>query len=363
MGGAAGRASAPAVYAPPWWARNPHLQTIWGPLVRRRRLPLRRERVLTADGDFVDLDWLEGPARAPLLLVLHGLEGSARSHYAAGLLAEAGARGWRGAVLHFRSCSGELNRLPRFYHSGDTGDLDEVVRLLAGREPNGRMGLVGVSIGGNVLLKWLGEREDDVPAQVTGAVAISVPFDLAACAAVLDRGVRRAVYTASFLRTLRRKVEDKARRYPGFVDVEAARRARTFAEYDRTVTAPLHGFADERDYWARSSCGPYLGRIRRPALLISALDDPFVPPAALPDPDSLPAHVEVERPARGGHVGFVESVRPGRPSWAERQAVAFLERVLADGPAGTPAGPAVRPAAAGRPTAPPPRTPPQPAAR
>jgi len=361
MGGAAGRASAPAVYAPPWWARNPHLQTIWGPLVRRRRLSLRRERVSTPDGDFVDLDWLDGSADAPVLLVLHGLEGSARSHYAVGLLTEARARGWRGAVLHFRSCSGEPNRLPRFYHSGDTGDLDEVIRLLAGREPYGRMGVVGVSIGGNVLLKWLGEREDDVPEQVAGGVAISVPFDLAACTAVLDRGARRAVYTASFLRTLRRKVEDKARRYPGFVDVEAVRRARTFAEYDRTVTAPLHGFTDERDYWARSSCGPYLGRIRRPVLLISALDDPFVPPGALPDPDSLPANVEVELPARGGHAGFVESARPWRPSWAERRALAFIERVLAG--TVTPTGPAVRPAAAGRPTAPPPRTPPRPAAR
>ena len=297
---------------------------MWGPLVRRGRVPLSRERVPTADGDFVDLDWLPGPAAAPLVLVLHGLEGSAGSHYVTGLLRHVRARGWRGVALNFRSCGGEPNRLPRFYHSGDTGDLDTVVKLLVAREAGLHLGAVGVSIGGNVLLKWLGERETDVPKQLAAAVAISVPFDLAACARVLDRGLRRAVYTENFMRTLRRKVLDKERRFPGFVDVDAAWRARTFAEYDRVVTAPLHGFADALDYWTRASSGPYLGRIRRPTLLINARDDPFVPPETLPDPRTLPAGVVTEFVPCGGHAGFVEGPPWRSRSWAERRAVEFL---------------------------------------
>jgi uncharacterized protein len=267
-----------------------------------------------------------------MLLVLHGLEGSARSHYALGLLAAAAARGWRAVTLNFRSCSGEPNRLPRFYHSGDTADLDDVVRVIAAREPDVRMGAVGVSLGGNVLLKWLGERGDAVPAQVVGAVGISVPFDLEACARVLDRGVERLLYTANFMRTLRRKVRAKAKVYPGFVDVKAALRARTFADYDRIVTAPLHGFADERDYWQRSSSGPFLPRIRRPVLLINALDDPFIPVASLPAPAALPPGIVTEFTTHGGHAGFLEGVVPWRPrAWAEARAVGFLEPLLTGG--------------------------------
>jgi len=322
LGVAAGAGS--PTFCAPWWCRNRHLQTFWGPLLRRGRLPLRRERVDTPDGDFVDLDWLDGPAEAPLVVVLHGLEGGVRSHYVVGLLGEARARGWRGVVLNFRSCSGELNRLPRFYHSGDTGDLDTVVRRLIERQPDQSLGIVGVSLGGNVLLKWLGERGADVPAQLRGAVAVSVPFDLVACARVLDRGFARAVYTASFLRTLRRKVREKARVYPGFVDVAAVARARTFAEYDRALTAPLHGFADEVDYWTRSSSGPHVAGIRVATLLLSARDDPFVPPEALPDPASLPPCVELAVTPHGGHVGFVDAARRRRASWAERRAIEFL---------------------------------------
>ena len=229
-------------FRPPWWCRNAHLQTVWGPLFRRVKLPLRREHVTTRDGDFVDLDWWDAPPDRPLLLVLHGLEGSTASHYVRGLIREAAGRGWRAVGLNFRSCSGELNRLPRLYHSGDTGDLDEVVRRIRAREPGVVIGAVGVSLGGNVLLKWLGERGAEAP--VAAAVGISVPFDLDRCARTLDRGVRRATYTRNFLRSMRRKVRLKARTHPGFVDVPRAMRARTFAEYDRVVTAPLGGFAD-----------------------------------------------------------------------------------------------------------------------
>jgi hypothetical protein len=319
-------------FRPPWWGRNGHVQTIWGPLFRNDRLPLRRERLATPDGDFVDLDWLDGDgdaAGAPRLLVLHGLEGSSRSHYASGLLRAGRAAGWHSVVFNFRSCSGELNRLPRFYHSGETGDLAWVIQSLVARAPGVPIGAVGVSLGGNVLLKWLGEVGGAAPPELRGAVGISVPFDVAASARVLDRGFRRLVYAANFLRTMRSKVIEKERRYPGFVDVTAMRGARTFARYDRVVTAPLNGFRDEVDYWTRASSGPYLARIRRPTLLLGAHDDPIVPGRTLPEPRDLPLDVRTEFTARGGHAGFLEGRWPWRAgSWAERRAVDFLTSLL-----------------------------------
>lgn len=320
-------------FVPAWWCRSRHAQTAWGALARRRVLPTTRERFITADGDFVDVDWLAALAApgAPLVLVLHGLEGSSRSHYVTGLLHRAARRGWRAAALNFRSCSGELNRLPRFYHSGDTSDLDELVKRLLAREPGMAITVVGVSLGGNVLLKWLGERGSDVPAALCGAVGISVPFDLEACARVLEHGVGKYIYSASFLKSMRAKVVAKAAAHPDFVDVAAVIRARTFAEYDRAVTAPLHGFADELDYWRRASSGPYLPRITRPTLLINALDDPFVPPHALPTLDTLPAHVRAEFTPRGGHGGFIQGRWPWRAdSWAEDRALQFLATQLED---------------------------------
>jgi predicted alpha/beta-fold hydrolase len=204
--------------------------------------------------------------------------------------------------------------------------------VIVAREPGLSIGAVGVSLGGNVLLKWLGETEAGVPAAVTGAVAISVPFDLTHCAEALDRGFCRLVYTANFLGTMRDKVRLKAARDPGLgeiVDLPLALRARTFAEYDRAVTAPLNGFADERDYWARASSRPFLTRIRRPTLLLSALDDPFVPRGALPDPAALPACVRAEFVRRGGHAAFLEGWPWRVDSWAERRALDFLGPLVA----------------------------------
>lgn len=320
--------TSPASYTPPWWCQARHLQTIWAVFRRKRLTGLERERLETPDGDFLDLDWLPGKPESPILLVVHGLEGSVDSHYVGGLFRLAAARGWRAALLYFRSCSGELNRLPRFYHSGETGDLDHVIRTLGAREPKLRLGAVGVSIGGNVLMKWLGEQGADAPAALAGAVGISVPFNLMACALTMDRRPQRLLYTGTFMRSLRQKVTAKARVYPGFVDLDAVRRARTFAAYDRAVTAPLHGFADEEDYWRRASSLPYLTRVRRPTLLLSALDDPFIPGWSLPDPRTLPPAVRAEFVPHGGHVGFVEG-RPWRAtSWAERRAVDFLATVF-----------------------------------
>jgi hypothetical protein len=301
---------------------------LWAVVRRRSLTGVTRERLVTSDGDFVDLDWLPGRPGAPVLLVLHGLEGTGRSHYVAGLFEHARARGWRAAVLWFRSCSGELNRLARFYHSGDTGDLDWFLRRLTEREPGVRVGAVGISIGGNVLLKWLGEQGDAAPKELRAAVAISVPFDLVQCARVMDQGFQKAVYTASFMRSFHVKTRAKALAYPGFVDLDAALKARTFAAYDRAVTAPLHGFADEVDYWTRASSGPYLGRIRRPTLLINAVDDPFIPERSLPDTATLPECVQAEFVRHGGHVGFVEGAPWRTRSWAERRAVEYLASIL-----------------------------------
>ena len=306
------------------------MQTIWGPLFRRDRLRWRRERVTTSDDDFVDLDWAGAEARpdAPLLLILHGLEGSSRSHYAVGLAREALARGWRAVVLNFRSCSGELNRRPQFYHSGHTDDLDDVVRVLVGREPAARLGAVGISLGGNVLLKWLGEREAKVPAQFVGAVGISVPFELAPCARALDQGFRRRVYAANFLRTMRAKAERKAARDPDFatlIDLPNARRARTFAEYDRAVTAPLNGFADETDYWTKSSSQPFLKDIRVPVLLVHAEDDPFFPARLLPREEFRKSdYLKPLIVPAGGHVGFVTGAPWRWEPWLEKTTLDFL---------------------------------------
>jgi len=323
-------------YRPPWWFRGRHLQTLWGPLFRPITPPrFRRERVETPDGDFLDLDWCEPESRdGSLVVVLHGLEGSVSSHYVAGLCLEARALGLRAVVMNFRSCSGEINRAPRLYHSGETTDLDWVLGLLIGREPGLRVGLVGVSLGGNVLLKWLGERGLEAREEVRAGVAISTPFDLSACAAVLDVGLCRALYTRAFLRTMKPKVSAKAGLYDGRIDLDAVRRARTFAEYDRLVTAPIFGFADERDYWTRSSSRPYLPAIRRPALLINAVNDPFVPPSALPEAEvAASPWLEAAFVPEGGHAGFLEGAR-GQRSWAERRALAFLHPRLAGPPRG-----------------------------
>jgi predicted alpha/beta-fold hydrolase len=230
--------------------------------------------------------------------------------------------------MHFRSCSGEVNRLPKLYHSGETSDLEWVIGELAKREPLPRIGLVGVSLGGNVALKWLGEQGDAAPAEVRAAAAISTPFDLAACARVLDQGFNRAIYTESFLRTMKAKIRAKRHLYDGRLDVDAALRARTFTEYDRFFTAPINGFADERDYWTRASSAPYLERIRRPTLLINAVNDPFMPAACLPTAVVQGSRwLEAAFVAEGGHVGFLDGAL-GRASWAERRALAFLARHL-----------------------------------
>jgi predicted alpha/beta-fold hydrolase len=301
----------------PRWLRGGHAQTVFGALARwPARLFTTRERWELPDGDFVDVDRLAPPAAdAPLAVVCHGLEGSARSPYVGALLGELRARGAGGLALNFRGCSGELNRLARFYHSGETEDLALVIARLVAERPGRKLVLAGFSLGGNVVAKYLGERGDAVPAEVVAAAVVSVPFDLARCAAALDApGVMARIYRERFLRQLRKKVLAKQAAH-GAVDLAAARRARTLRAFDDAVTAPLHGFAGAEDYWARSSSGPLLAGVRRPLLILAAEDDPFIPADVLPVAAAREnPQLTLEVSPGGGHVAFVSG-----PPWAPRR--------------------------------------------
>ena len=297
---------------------------------------MRREALTTPDGDELLVDHVDGPAGRPRVLVLHGLEGSSHSVYVQGLLLEIRRRGWRGTALNFRSCARDPsdvsrmlpNRRPRMYHSGDTGDLDFLARNLAAREPETPLFAIGVSLGGHVLLKWLGESGAGAP--VAAAVAISTPFDLAASARHLESALGR-LYTRAFLVTLKRKTEDAVRRFPEAaerIDLPRTRASKTFREFDDAANAPLHGFAGADDYYRRSSSLAYLGRIARPTLCLSSEDDPFLPGEALARARAAASpSVDFLVTARGGHIGFVSGWLPWRPRyWAEAFAIDWLEK-------------------------------------
>ena len=294
-------------FRPAWWLPGPHLQTLWPNLVRVKPCQaLRRERLELPDGDFLDLDWTR-PTDGPLVLVLHGLEGSIDSHYAAGLLRVLSEAGFEAVLMHFRGCSGEPNRLARSYHSGETGDLAQVLRLLGERFPERPMAAVGYSLGGNVLLKWLGESGG--AAGVQQAVAVSVPFDLGRCADRLGQGFSR-VYQAHLLKRLKRSAQRKFRELESPVDLSGIGRAQSFREFDDCATAPLHGFSSAEDYYQRCSSRPFLHRIRVPTLILHAADDPFMSSEVVPGEEDLSEAVTLELSDRGGHVGFVSGRVP-----------------------------------------------------
>ncbi|MBF7729958.1 hydrolase [Pseudomonas sp. N040] len=315
-----------APFKPAWWLRNAHLQTLWSAFFRRApQLPRTRERLWLEDGDFLDLDWF-GPheATTPLVLVLHGLTGSSGSHYVLGLQQALAAQGWASVALNWRGCSGEPNLLPRGYHSGVSEDLATVIRHLQAARPLAPLFAVGYSLGGNVLLKYLGETGGQSGLQA--AVAVSVPFRLDQCADRIGIGFSR-IYQAHFMRELLAYVRRKQREFraAGKTAQLAALEQlgelddmRTFWDFDGRVTAPLHGYADADDYYRRASSRFFLGAIRTPTLLIQAADDPFVFRHSLPEPHELAAGTQLELHARGGHVGFID----GR--W--RQPGFYLER-------------------------------------
>jgi predicted alpha/beta-fold hydrolase len=326
-------------YTPAWWVPGAHLQTLWGKLVRRPpRVETRAERWVTPDADVLELRRLDAPRGAPpdvpRLLILHGLEGSIRSHYILGLLDQARRRGWAADVLIFRGCNGELPRARRFYHSGETTDLDFVVQRLVREHGDQPLVLAGVSLGGNVLLKWLGERGSELPAQVRAAAGVSVPFDLARGSRQIERGFSR-IYTLHFLRTLRRKAFAKLREEPGLFAEGPLHAARTLTDFDDAVTAPVHGFDGASDYYARSSSRHFLGEIRRRTLLLSSFDDPFLPREVLDDVAFVALAnplLDVEFHPHGGHVGFVSGRVPWRTKYyAECRVLDYLaERLEAD---------------------------------
>ncbi|WP_198970287.1 YheT family hydrolase [Xylophilus sp. ASV27] len=307
-------------YVAPYWLPGGNLQTIW-PALCGRRGPgappaYQRERWDTPDGDFIDVDFLRAGGAAggarPLLVLFHGLEGSSRSHYAEAFAAWAAGRGWDYAVPHFRGCGGSLNLAPRAYHSGDFEEIGWVLeRLRAQRGPEaGPLLAVGVSLGGNALLRWTQEAGEDARRTVAAVASVCAPLDLAAGAEAISRGFNRYIYTRMFLSSMKPKALAKLAQHPGLFDEQALRAARDLHAFDDIFTAPLHGFRDARDYWARASAAPHLGRIRVPALVLNARNDPFVPAASLPDAAPVP-WVTLWRPAQGGHVGFPQGWPPG----------------------------------------------------
>lgn len=319
-------------YTPAWWLRGPHLQTLWGKFARRRPfVPTRLERWTTPDDDFVEVHRLHAANGRPRLVVFHGLEGTFRSHYARGLLHEAGRRGWGADLLLFRSCGSELNKARRLYHSGETTDAAWFLEKVASEFPDSRIGLVGVSLGGNVLLKYLGEHGRRVPGQIAGAVAISVPFDLYESSLHINRGFSR-VYQWHFLRSLREKAIAKLATYPDFADRVRLQSVRTMFDFDDVVTAPVHGFADAHDYYRKSSSIRWLNGISVPSLLLNAFDDPFLPPAVLEQVQQIAENndcITMEFPNKGGHVGFVAGRSPFTAHYyAELRALDFLEDQL-----------------------------------
>jgi len=320
---------AAAGYRAPKWLPGGHAQTIYPLLIKPQPYPYLRERWETPDDDFIDLDWNATAARpafptdAPLVVLFHGLEGNSASHYALSLMHALDAVGWGGVVVHFRGCSGEPNRLPRAYHSGDSDEIEWVLRRIRQTHANRPLYAVGVSLGGNALLKWLGERESAASGIVDAAAGISAPLDLVACGHHLARGFNR-VYTRHFLQTLIPNAAAKLERFPGLFDGQRLSRARTVFEFDDIVTAPLHGFAGADDYWTRCSSKPWLRGIRVPTLVLNALNDPFLPRHALPGASEVAAAVTLEQPREGGHVGFVTGSLPGRLDWLPHRLIRFF---------------------------------------
>lgn len=325
----AARERSPDDFEPAWWLPGPHLPTLWSSFARRRPpVASREERLILEDGDFVDLRWV-GSEQGPLVVVLHGLEGSYRSTYVAAILDRIDRCGWGGVLMHFRGCSGEPNRNDRSYHSGDTGDFEFLLAVLMQRYPNRQLMAVGYSLGGNVLLKYLGEAGGD--SKLTAAGAISVPFDLAAGANRLNRGWSK-LYQWRLVRSMKSKVRAKFACRTAPIPLDGLEQWTDFWAFDDNVTAPLHGFRDVDDYYTRSSCRQFLGTIATPTLVIHAYDDPFLSPDAIPKPDELSGATTMVLTERGGHVGFIAGRIPLRPKyWIDDRLMAWFDIHADDG--------------------------------
>ncbi len=316
-------------FKPAWWLPGPHLPTAWSKFGRwRPPVHDRIEQIVTPDSDHVTLARMGRVASGtPHLLVLHGLEGKLTAKYAHGLLNEARKLGWSGDLMMFRSCDGELNSARRFYHSGETADIDLIVRKLISDHSDIHLVVAGVSLGGNVTLKWLGEQGTAVPSQLKRAAAISTPFDLEAGSVYMERGIS-PIYVRHFLKTLTAKTLRKLELYPDLVDREKLLSVRTFRDFDNLVTGPIHGFKDAHDYYTQSSSMRFIERIRVDTLLMNAWDDPFLPPEALERIREIATkseHLHLEFTRRGGHAGWVEGQPWSQRYYMERRTLRWLE--------------------------------------
>ena len=318
-------------YRPPFWLFNGHLQTLW-PVWKTLRLPpvaWLRERWDTPDNDFIDVDCIHlGQPYAPIVILFPGLEGNSQSHYARIMAKVLQQMGWTGFVPHFRGCSGELNQQPRAYHSGDSAEIDWILRRFRATYPDRTLCAAGVSLGGNALMKWLGEQGSAALEVIRAAAAISPPMDVAACGAWLDQGANRKVYTQHFLRTMKAQSEARLQQFPTLFDADRMRRATTLREFDDCVTAPLHGFDGVDDYWRRASALPLLGDIRVPTLLLMPRNDPFLTDACYPDPAQCAPSVTLETPDAGGHVGFTGGHGARRDLWLPTRIIHFFAQSL-----------------------------------
>lgn len=317
------------VFKPAWWLRNPHLQTIWPALLRQHVLKskLERERIELPDGDFIDIDWINKDKEGPMVLILHGFEGSIESHYARGLLNVINDGGLRAAFMYFRGCSGEPNRLTRGYHSGETQDVAYIAKVLSERKENKQMVAVGYSLGGNILLKWMGETGRKNP--LLAAVAISVPFELHKAAERIQKGFSR-FYQWYLLKCVQGRLTQKFQSIKPCPDnLDSITGAGNIRDFDNAYTAPLHGFQDADDYYSTTSSRRYLRTIKVPTLILHAKDDPFMTEDVIPSPEELSPSVILEVTEGGGHVGFVSGKYPWRPEyWLEQRIPDFLGRYI-----------------------------------
>lgn len=314
-------------FKPAWWLPNSHLQTLWSTLCRPpiKNLPLINERIELPDGDFIDLNWM-GSGKGPIVLLLHGFEGSIESHYAKGMLQAMHRQGWRGVFMHFRGCSGEPNRLARCYHSGDTADVALIIKRIREREPQTPLAAIGFSLSGNVLLKWLGETGVQNP--LSAAIAVSVPFELHKTTQRIRQGFSR-IYERHMVKCVYERLSFKFNRLSDPIKLPPFSEIRSLEEFDDKVTAPLHGFMNAMDYYTKSSSRQYLHAIRVPTLLLQAKDDPFMTKDIIPTAAELPQDVQLELTEAGGHVGFVGGKYPWRPEyWLEKRAPEFFKQYL-----------------------------------